>query len=125
MAKTKKYKAPDHFEKIKSRLIIVSVVFSIYGAGLIARLAYLQILKHEDLHAQSEKQYVRTIKINTGRGLIYDRNLNSLATNIEVESVYINPREIVDKDFTANRLASILGLERKAVGRKIASGKNC
>lgn len=124
MAKTKKYNAPVHFEKIKSRLIIVSVVFSFYGAGLIARLVYLQILKHEELHAQSEKQYVRTIKINSGRGLIYDRNLNSLAINIEVESVYINPREIVDKDFTANRLASILGLARKTVDRKISSGKS-
>ncbi len=124
MTKTKKYNAPVHFEKIKSRLIIVSVVFSFYGTGLVARLVYLQILKHEELHAQSEKQYVRTIKINSGRGLIYDRNLNSLATNIEVESVYINPREIVDKDFTANRLASILGLERKTVDRKISSGKS-
>lgn len=124
MAKTKKYNAPDNFEKIKSRLIIVSVVFSIYGAGLVARLVFLQILKHEELHAQSEKQYVRTIKINSGRGLIYDRNLNSLATNIEVESVYINPRDIVDKDFTANRLASILGLELKRVARKISSVKS-
>ena len=121
MAKTKKYSVPAHFEKIKHRIIIVAVMFSMYGAALVVRLVSLQVFQHEALKAQSEKQYVSRITINSGRGIIFDRNLNTLATNIEVESVYINPSEIEDKNFTANNLASILGLERTAIATSIST----
>jgi len=123
MAKTKKYSVPAHFEKIKHRIIIVAVMFSMYGAALVVRLVSLQVFQHEALKAQSEKQYVSRITINSGRGIIFDRNLNTLATNIEVESVYINPSEIEDKNFTANNLASILGLERTAIATSISTKK--
>ena len=59
MAKTKKYSVPAHFEKIKHRMIIVAVIFSMYGAALVVRLVYLQVFQHEILQAQSERQYVK------------------------------------------------------------------
>ena len=124
MAKTKKYSIPEHFEKIKYRMIIVAVVFSMYGTALIVRLVYLQVFQHETLQAQSEKQYVRKIMINTGRGIIYDRNLNALAANIEMESVYVNPGKVENKNITAKSLASILGLDRKSIAKNISTKKH-
>lgn len=124
MAKTKKYSVPAHFEKIRHRMIIVAVVFSMYGTGLVARLVYLQVFQHETLKAQAERQYIRRIVINTGRGIIYDRNLNALAANIEMESVYVNPGKIADKKFTADMLASILGIDNKAVAKYISAKKH-
>ena len=124
MAKTKKYSVPAHFEKIRHRMIIVAVVFSMYGTGLVARLVYLQVFQHETLKAQAERQYIRRIVINTGRGIIYDRNLNALAANIEMESVYVNPGKIADKKFTADMLASILGIDNKTVAKYISTKKH-
>lgn len=102
----------------------MSFLFLLYGAALSARLFYLQILQHDNLTAQSDKQYLSSMKIYYGRGEILDRNLNSLATNVAVESVYVNPGEIENRRRTAQLLASHLDLDLKKVLQKVSSGKN-
>lgn len=114
---------PKFRRGFRTRLVLVSALFSLYGAALGARLFYLQILQHESLKEQAERQYVRTLKIHSGRGNILDRNLNPLATNVEVDSVSINPAEIQDKKYTAKMLSSILDLNRNSVLKRIKSKK--
>jgi cell division protein FtsI (penicillin-binding protein 3) len=123
MAKKKHY-SKDFRGSLKARLVGVSVIFFLYWGGLTARLFYLQIIKHDDLVALSEKQYARTTTINYGRGTIYDRNQNELARNIEMESVYVTPLEVIDKKQTAKVLASSLGLDAKTVYKRISSKKH-
>jgi cell division protein FtsI (penicillin-binding protein 3) len=123
MAKRKHY-SKDFRGSLKARLVGVSLIFFLYWGGLTARLFYLQIIKHDELVALSEKQYARTTTINYGRGTIYDRNQNELARNIEMESVYVTPAEVIDKKQTARVLASSLGLEAKTVYKKISSKKH-
>ena len=72
---------------LKRRLILVSALFILFGASLVGRLFFLQVTQHENLVLKSEKQYQRTINIHYGRGSIFDRNMNELTANIEVESV--------------------------------------
>ena len=73
---------------------------------------------------QSEKQYTRTVKIFYGRGNIFDRNGNQLVSNLEVESVYVNPGDIIDKRYTARMLASILDLKMKGTLKKVNASKH-
>lgn len=124
MTRSRKKIRGDARSSLKIRLLGVSAIFLIYWAGLTTRLFYLQIVKHDDLVALSEKQYARTAKIYYGRGVIYDRNQNELARNIEMESVYITPPEITDPAQTARTLAKLLQLNEKDVSRKVASGKH-
>ena len=43
---------------LKVRLILVSVLFALFGSGLIGRLFFLQVVKHEDLVSRSmQKQH--------------------------------------------------------------------
>lgn len=114
----------DFRGQLRNRLIVVSFLFLVFGAALVTRLFFLQILHHEDLVAQSERQYAGTTKIFYGRGTIYDRNMNELARNIEVESIYVTPSEILDRKHTAGLLASHLHLDRERIRKKIASRKN-
>ena len=72
---------------LKMRLVLVSVLFALFGISLIGKLFFLQVTQHESLVLKSEKQYQRTINIPYGRGSIFDRNMNELTANIEVESV--------------------------------------
>lgn len=109
---------------LRNRIIVISVLFGLYIAGLTARLVYLQILQHDHLLAQSEKQYASTTKIFYGRGTIFDRNGNELARNIEVESVYVNPSEVREKRHAARILASTLNLDQEKVLKKISSRKH-
>ena len=77
---------------LKARLILVSVLFALFGSGLIGRLFFLQVIKHEDLVSRSMGQHQMTVNVHYGRGSIYDRNMNKLAANIKVESVYVTPQ---------------------------------
>ena len=124
MAKHGKQNTGSFKDGIKTRLIIVSALFFLVVAALIVRLASLQILQHETLLAKSEKQYVGTVETQFGRGVIYDRNLNELAQNIEVESVYANPSEILNRKAAARVLSKTLNLDRNKVYKKISSKRD-
>jgi len=108
---------------MSSRIIVVSALFLLYGAGLVARLFYLQILQHDELVALSDRQHLKTEEIFYGRGMIYDRNMSELASNIQFESVYVTPSKITDKKKTAAVLASALDLNEREVRKKISQGK--
>ncbi|GJL77478.1 MAG: penicillin-binding protein [Nitrospinaceae bacterium] len=124
MRKKNQTLSKDFRSVLRFRLILIASLFILYGATLGARLFFLQIINHEALAAQSEKQYAATTKIVYGRGTILDRNQNELAMNVEVESVYITPSKVVDKQHTARTLASHLQLDQKKVYNKISSKKH-
>ncbi len=109
---------------IRIRLVFVALVLFLFVGGLTARLFSLQILHHKELLAKSEKQYAGTKKILYGRGSIFDRNQNELAMNIEVESVYITPAKIENKNRTARDLARHLNLDPGRLLKKMQSNKN-
>ena len=109
---------------LKVRLILISILFALFAVGLAGRLFYLQVAMHEDLVLRSEKQYQRTVDIRYGRGSIFDRNMNELATNIDVESVYATPHEVLGKKQAARTIASALNLNQKSVYEKLRSGRH-
>ena len=74
---------------------------------------------NEELVLRSEKQYQRTVNTQVGRGSIFDRNMNELATNIDVESVYATPHEVLGKKQAARTIASALNLNQKSVYEKL------
>lgn len=111
-------------QAVKSRLALVSLVLSAAGLVLVGRLVHLQIIQHDRLAAQSDKQFLRTVEITSGRGNIYDRNRNQLATNIRVESVYADPKSVAEKTATAGILARVLKLNPQAVLKKLKSNRH-
>ena len=111
-------------QAVKSRLALVSLVLSAAGLVLVGRLVHLQIIQHDRLAAQSDKQFLRTVEITSGRGNIYDRNRNQLATNIRVESVYADPKSVAEKTATARILARVLELNPQAVLKKLKSDRH-
>ena len=73
--KRKKDKIPSvnlNRESLKVRLILVSVLFVLFGAGLVGRLFFLQVIKHEELVSRSMQQHQITVNVQYGRGFIYD-----------------------------------------------------
>ncbi len=111
-------------QAVKGRLMMVSLFLSVFGLVLVGRLVHLQIIQHDHLAAQSDKQNLRTVEITSGRGNIYDRNRNQLATNIQVESVYADPKSVIDQDNTARTLANVLKLNPRMVLKKLKSDRH-
>lgn len=74
---------------LKSRLVVLIIVFCLSSTVLIGRLFYLQIVRGEDYLENYELQIRRTSSIAATRGNIYDRNGNLLAYNKLAYSVTI------------------------------------
>ena len=124
MLNNKKPKSRSFRNVVKVRLIVVSSLLLLFAVSLIARLANLQITQHKTLLAKSEKQpHHGNLKTYFGRGTIFDRNGNELATNLVVESVFVVPQEVRDRKYTSRVLASALGQNYDRVYKEVSSNK--
>ena len=74
---------------MKSRLVMLIIVFCLTSSILIGRLFYLQIVRGEEYLENYELQIRRTREIPATRGNIYDRNGNLIAYNELAYSVTI------------------------------------
>jgi penicillin-binding protein 2 len=74
----------DHNQERKlflSRLLIGAGVSILLLGGLVVRMCFLQIVKHDYYSTQSDNYRIHTLPVAPNRGLIYDRNGVLLAEN--------------------------------------------
>ena len=64
-------------------------------AGLVVRALYLQIFEQDFLASQGVQRQIRTIETPAYRGAILDRFGTPLAISTPVDSVWVNPQEIL------------------------------
>lgn len=76
---------------------------------LLTRVAELQIVDRDFLRHQGEARHLRTISVAAHRGMITDRNGEPLAISTPVESVWVNPAELLIDREELPRLARVLG----------------
>lgn len=91
---------------MRSRLIVLIVVFCLTSSILIGRLFYLQIVKGEDYLENYELQIRKTKEIAGTRGNIYDRNGELLAYNKLAYSVTIE--DTISTDTSTEKKNEIL-----------------
>lgn len=99
---------------IARRSMVILAVFIAAWLGLCGRLFYLQIIKYEEYQQKAINSIQRTREVSAERGMIYDRNMTVLATNITVWRVFISPVDIVDYDqavLISKNLSEILDVD--------------
>jgi cell division protein FtsI (penicillin-binding protein 3) len=64
------------------------------GGLLVARLAELQLVRHDLLAARARGQLEDVVEIPGPRGNIYDRNEQLMATSVPVEVLAVEPRKV-------------------------------
>jgi cell division protein FtsI (penicillin-binding protein 3) len=103
----------------KKRAIILNttIIFSFFLVFL--RLADLMILNHERLSEKAQQQHIKVEDIQVRRGIIYDRRGRELALNLELESLYCDPKMLNLNSENAKRLASVISQEPKVILAKI------
>ncbi|HKI73939.1 MAG TPA: penicillin-binding protein 2 [Pseudomonadales bacterium] len=77
---------------------------------LVARLFYLQIVRHDVYSTLSDKNRIQVQSLAPTRGLIYDRNGELLADNIPSYSLTITVERVKDLDKTLEKIKSLIGL---------------
>ncbi len=109
--------------KIAGRYILLLVVFAAMVLGVIARLGHLHVVQQDFLRTQGEARTKREIKVAAYRGMIKDRNNESLAISTPVDSVWFNPQQINVADPQFKTLAKILGISLKSIQSKVNNYK--
>ena len=68
-------------QRFRWRVLVVGAVVFIAFCLVVARLVFLQVVRHEDLAEQAESNRTAVVPVVPNRGLILDRNGVVLATN--------------------------------------------
>ncbi|MGB5036271.1 MAG: penicillin-binding protein 2, partial [Blastocatellia bacterium] len=108
----------------QERLTVIAAVLLIWGVGIGARLAHLQVVDHTWYVARAIRQQERTVEVSATRGRILDTNGRELARSIEARSVYATVSEIKDPASTARRLAALLEVDEKTLLDRLTSDRD-
>ena len=109
---------------ILSRTLGLMVCGVILFIPLIATLFQLMIVDHDKYEEMAISNQTRSTTLSADRGVIYDRNMNILATSVTVENVFIDPNEIETKEqdlkLIATGLSEILDVEESFIYEQAA-----
>jgi len=75
---------------------------------LVARFAWLQIVKHEDYLARAEMNRIAVLPVVPNRGLIKDRHGEIIARNYSAYTLEITPSKVVNLEQTIDQLAQVI-----------------
>jgi len=79
----------------RGRRFALMLVLLVGIAVLLGRAAYLEIFQQDWLKKQAGKRQLRTVLVPPYRGMIIDRNGESLAISSPAASITINPRKVL------------------------------
>lgn len=93
---------------------------AVWVAAIGMRLVNLQVKQHDSLLARAEHQQLTSVDLAPVRGMIYDRNNREIAGSIQVKSLYALPDQIKNPSALAQKLASILDLDKAWVLKRLS-----
>ena len=101
------------------RLNIIFLLIILFGAAIIGRLVYIQIIKHDLYMAWAQGQQKIFQPVKGDRGEIFFSKGEILATNLKAEYLFASPYEVKEKEKTANQLSQVLNLEKETILAKL------
>ncbi len=87
---------------------------------LVGRAISLQVLDKDFLLGQGQARHMRVVDLPAHRGMIRDRDGEPLAVSTPVESVWVNPQELVGVQEGISALARLLSLDRDHVQQLVS-----
>ena len=109
---------------ILRRTTVVMVIAVLLFVPLAATLFQLMIVDHDQYTQMAITNQTRSTSVSADRGVIYDRNMNILATSVSVENVFLDPNEIATKEqdlsLIASGLSEILDVEESFIYEQAA-----
>jgi penicillin-binding protein 2 len=94
--------------RFRRRLLVIACVV-LFGFALIgARLAVLQVVRHDDLAERAESNRTAIVPIVPNRGLILDRNGVVLASNYAAYTLEITPSKAGDVNAAIDELGDLV-----------------
>jgi penicillin-binding protein 2 len=100
-------------QRFRGRVAVMQIMVLVCFLLLVARLSYLQIVRHDDLLEQAENNRTAVIPTVPPRGTILDRNGVVLANNYSAYTLEITPSRVADLEATIDALAQVVDIQGK------------
>jgi cell division protein FtsI (penicillin-binding protein 3) len=109
---------------LRVRIATLLSLFLVLFIALITRAYQIQVLNGQSLKARADRQHTATLRVESERGIIFDRNGEKLAVSVMSDSVCADPSKIEDIRGTAAKLAAIFNVDGKTLLKKMSGAKN-
>ena len=107
----------------KPRLFFILFFFVAALSVLLVRLGFIQLFKSSSYFSIAQSQSRAVIEMQPARGRILDVKGQELALDVRLDSLYAVSREIKKKEFVADELSGILGIDRQEVFERLNRDK--
>ena len=101
------------------RYNLIFIFIILFGAAIIGRLVYIQIVRHDLYMAWAQGQQKIFQPVKGERGKIFFKDGEIIATNLKTKYLFVSPCEVEEKEKTAQELSRILGLEQEEILAKL------
>lgn len=109
-ARRKATRKPADFKlQFRRRMRLVVVAFTLAGVAIVGRAIQLQFVDQAFLSREANARHLRMASIPAHRGTITDRNGRPLAVSSPVDSIWVNPGELLRASDYLPKLAASLG----------------
>lgn len=103
----------------KKRMLGILAFLLVLLFALICRMFYWQVVRAEEMQQKAYSQQTKNRIISPKRGTIYDTNGVVLARSVSVETISVTPKNIKEKEKTAEGLCEILDLDYDTILGKV------
>jgi len=110
---------------VRLRVYTAAALIILLVLVLVARLFYLQVVRHEHFTTLSQSNRVKVLPIAPIRGLIFSRDEVLVADNQPSFSLELIPEQIDNLDKTIGQLSRLINIDEESISRfkKLRSGK--
>ncbi|MBA3582793.1 MAG: penicillin-binding protein 2 [Gammaproteobacteria bacterium] len=102
-----------------NRRLVIVILLAVAWLTLSVRAVYLQVIDRDFLTQQGDARQQRVVKEPAYRGVITDRNGEPLAVSTPVDSLWVNPSEVLQNRKTIYTLAKELKLPGEELARRL------
>ncbi len=119
----------SELDRFRDRLLAAALLVLVCFALVVARLVWLQVIRHDELATQAEANRIAVLPVVPNRGLIVDRNGVVLANNYSAYTLEITPSKVGDDaalQALIDELAQVLPIDaadRRRFRRLLEDGK--
>jgi len=118
--RARKLSKRDRQEVFSRRSYFALSLMALGALILMGRAVHLQVVEQDFLHNQAAKRQLRTIDLAAHRGNITDRYGEALAVSTPVDSVVVNPSDLLAATEQIPQLARLLGTDRDQLSAKLS-----
>ncbi|MBT5632291.1 MAG: penicillin-binding protein 2 [Nitrospina sp.] len=111
-------------DAIKKKIRIFAILTVVSFLCLWMRIWYLQILKWQYLTGLSENNRVRMVTLPANRGMIKDRNGETLVSIRPAFNLYLTPEDTQDLESSLDKLSQRIPINRKKLKKEMARTKS-